>query len=279
MQTGHTRRVITALVFLPVLLLALVFRGWVEFGLLAVLTAAGLWEFYSMFWKQEEHVLFKLSGMALGVGILWASMKDQPWVLVGILIASLWIANLWFLLRYAAHADSVKKHSSYGYAAVHTAGLLYIPVLLQFLLHFEQAEIILLLLAVCASDIGAYYCGAFFGGPRLWPAVSPKKTWSGSLGGGVASILVCLVMGAVDEYGLSGAGQGRPWWMWALLGTGLNIAAQFGDLFESSLKRHLAVKDSGKLLPGHGGVLDRIDSLLLAISAYAGLDALFHFFN
>jgi phosphatidate cytidylyltransferase len=66
--------------------------------------------------------------------------------------------------------------------------------------------------------------------------------------------------------------------MWMLLGAGLNLAAQFGDFFESALKRKLEVKDSGNILPGHGGVLDRIDSLLLAAPAYAGLDAIFDFF-
>jgi phosphatidate cytidylyltransferase len=66
--------------------------------------------------------------------------------------------------------------------------------------------------------------------------------------------------------------------MWLLLGAGLNLAAQFGDFFESALKRRLGVKDTGHLLPGHGGILDRIDSLLLAAPAYAGLDAIFDFF-
>ena len=117
------------------------------------------------------------------------------------------------------------------------------------------------------------------GGPKVWPRVSPKKTWAGSVGGMVACVGLCLLMGAVDEYWLSGAGQGRPWWMWMVLGVVLNASAQFGDFFESALKRRQDVKDSGRLLPGHGGVLDRIDSLLLAVPAYAGLDAIFDFFR
>jgi phosphatidate cytidylyltransferase len=96
--------------------------------------------------------------------------------------------------------------------------------------------------------------------------VSPKKTWAGSWGGLACCTAGCLGLGLL--WGLA------SWPAYLLLGLALGVAAQAGDFFESALKRHLDVKDSGRLLPGHGGVLDRIDSLLLVVPAYAAARAL-----
>ena len=106
--------------------------------------------------------------------------------------------------------------------------------------------VLLLMLAVWASDSGAYAAGRLVGGPKLAPAISPSKTWSGAAGGLVSASLVGLCFG-------------RP-----LLGTALAAAAQVGDLFESGAKRRFGVKDSGTLIPGHGGLLDRLDGLMAA---------------
>ena len=106
--------------------------------------------------------------------------------------------------------------------------------------------VLLLMLAVWASDSGAYAAGRLVGGPKLAPAISPSKTWSGAAGGLVAASLVGLCFG-------------RP-----LLGAALAAAAQLGDLFESGAKRRFGVKDSGTLIPGHGGLLDRLDGLMAA---------------
>lgn len=124
-------------------------------------------------------------------------------------------------------------------------------------------EIALVLLTTFAADTGAYYAGSHIGGPKIWPSVSPKKTWAGSLGGLCLSIIVCTVIGM--------AFGAAHWTSFALLGAGLNLAAQLGDFFESALKRWRGVKDSGKVLPGHGGILDRIDSLLFTLPCTAAL--------
>ncbi len=108
------------------------------------------------------------------------------------------------------------------------------------------ALLLLLMLAVWASDSGAYAAGRLLGGPKLAPAISPAKTWSGAAGGLLAASLVGLCFG-------------RP-----LLGAALAAAAQLGDLFESGAKRRFGVKDSGSLIPGHGGLLDRLDGLMAA---------------
>jgi len=118
---------------------------------------------------------------------------------------------------------------------------------------------------VWASDIGAYMIGRMIGGPKLAPAISPGKTRSGALGGLLAAVGVGLAAARI------GGGSMMPA---VLAAAALGIVAQGGDLLESALKRHFGVKDSGRLIPGHGGLLDRLDALLLAAPVAAALTAL-----
>jgi phosphatidate cytidylyltransferase len=106
---------------------------------------------------------------------------------------------------------------------------------------------------VWATDIGAYFTGRYFGGPKLAPSISPAKTWSGLVGGAVAAGVVGPVVAA--------QGYNMPMACF-VLGAPLGLLAQGGDLFESWLKRQAGVKDSGSLIPGHGGVLDRLDGVV-----------------
>jgi phosphatidate cytidylyltransferase len=123
-------------------------------------------------------------------------------------------------------------------------------------------NVIVLLLIVWASDIGAYMVGRAIGGPRLAPAISPGKTWSGAAGGLVAAAATGFAASAT----LGNAPFSvRPVGLAVLIG----IISQTGDLFESQLKRHFGVKDSGHMIPGHGGLLDRLDAVLTAAPAAA----------
>lgn len=124
-----------------------------------------------------------------------------------------------------------------------------------------------LLFVVWATDIFAYFTGRAVGGPKLWQRVSPKKTWSGAIGG----LVLATVFGAGVAYFSGQAGI----WAWALLASLLSIVSQAGDLLESAIKRRFDVKDSSKLIPGHGGIMDRIDGLVAAAIAavLAGLIA------
>ncbi len=110
--------------------------------------------------------------------------------------------------------------------------------------------------AIWATDIGAYAAGRTFGGPKLAPAISPKKTWSGLIGG--IACAACIGAGTAALLGKSTA------WPLALASGGLAIVGQAGDLLESALKRRFGVKDASRLIPGHGGLLDRVDGLLPA---------------
>jgi phosphatidate cytidylyltransferase len=123
-------------------------------------------------------------------------------------------------------------------------------------------NVIVLLLVIWASDIGAYVAGRAIGGARLAPSISPGKTWSGAAGGLVAAATVGLVASVILG---SGPRSWRPMAFAMLIG----VVGQAGDLFESLLKRQFGVKDSGALIPGHGGLLDRLDAVLTAAPAAA----------
>lgn len=119
---------------------------------------------------------------------------------------------------------------------------------------------------VWATDIGAYAAGRAFGGARLAPSISPGKTWSGLIGGMIAALVASATIG--DRAGIAGV----PLWIGLFMG----LIAQLGDLFQSWMKRRAGVKDSGKLIPGHGGAFDRVDGLIpvafiLGLLAFAGV--------
>ncbi|RUP10110.1 phosphatidate cytidylyltransferase [Hyphomicrobium sp.] len=111
-------------------------------------------------------------------------------------------------------------------------------------------------LSVAVTDIAAYVSGRTIGGPKLWPEVSPNKTWSGLLGGIFTAAVAGFLFGFFT-------GTGSPGWL-ASLGLAIGLVAQWGDLAESALKRHFGLKDAGDLIPGHGGFMDRMDGIVTA---------------
>ncbi len=167
---------------------------------------------------------------------------------------------------------------SYRFAAL-IGGALYIGLAAGVLLGAGDFLIVLIIGATVFTDTFAYFVGRALGGPRIAPRISPSKTWAGLLGGMVgAAAWVALwvvsieggILGPRFELGLPLSGENLGYA--ALLGAGLAVLAQTGDFFESWLKRRAGVKDSSRLIPGHGGVFDRIDGLLpvaLAVGAVA----------
>ena len=129
-------------------------------------------------------------------------------------------------------------------------------ILLRHDASFGFSALLFVLLVVWATDIGGYFAGRGIGGPKLWVRVSPKKTWAGAVGGLLGSLLVAA--------GFVAAGIGKLSSL-LLLGAILSVVSQLGDLFESAVKRHFGVKDSSNIIPGHGGLLDRLDGFVAAI--------------
>jgi phosphatidate cytidylyltransferase len=263
-MTSHQKRISTGLVLLGLFLYFIfwappfVFRCGVF-----VLSALGLLEFYGFFWPQKQGLGWKMLGLILaGLIVFHEPLGMSP---LAVLVLGFWAVNLFFLWQYGQG-----QAEPWPFLVVLLCGLLYIPLALQILVGLKAVEIVLILLASFISDMGAFYIGKWRGKRPLWLSVSPKKTWEGSLGG----LLSCLAIAL-----LIGVGFGAlPWYHWLWIGLLLNIAAQLGDLFESALKRQLEIKDSGRMLPGHGGILDRFDSVLFVLPVYLALQHMYPLF-
>jgi phosphatidate cytidylyltransferase len=259
----HKQRIATSAVLAILPALALIFQGWVLFAVLALFSVLTLWEFYSMFRPVQSMAAFKSLGAVCTFLLMGAYTTGDARYPGVILALAFWASSMVFLLRYNKDVTA-----SYRHAAIFLAGLFYIPLNFHFFLYFDRLEILLVLGAAVLSDTAAFYAGSLFGKKKIWPRISPKKSWAGSFGGMAACTIGTMAWGLF---------LGLPevaWWKWLLLGMALNVAAQMGDFFESALKRSLDIKDSGTILPGHGGLLDRVDSLLLVIPCY-GLISMF----
>lgn len=261
--SAHSKRLVTGCVALLAPLSAIIFGGWVLFGILAIFCGLSLWEFYTLFWPRGRRMQTKILGVALSfVILLTLGLGTATWAFLA-LLASFWAGNLSFLMEFSKKGEQ----ASYLDGLVFFSGLLYLPVTLHFFLLMNPMEVILVIGAVICSDTAAFYAGTLWGKRRIWPQVSPKKSWVGSFGSLAACMAFVIVIGEL-------AGS-APWWAYAYLGLLINIAAQMGDFFESALKRKLGIKDSGVLLPGHGGLVDRLDSMLLALPVYVAIASLF----
>ena len=247
------KRIVSALILAPVGLAAVWFGG----GLLAAL------------------VLLAVAGMAWEWARICCGGRFGPtgWVMLGAAVASVGVLAAGaggiacgIVIAGAVLAGAVAAVSRSGPPVWVAGGLLWIAVgtmaFLWLALSAGRASLLWLLAVVWASDIAAYAAGRTLGGPKLAPRLSPNKTWSGAAGGLLAAGLVGIL--AMRWASVSASAMVR----WSLV---LGFAAQVGDLVESTAKRHFGVKDSSGLIPGHGGLLDRLDGLLVAAAAAAAL--------
>jgi phosphatidate cytidylyltransferase len=253
----ENKRVVTAAVGLPVLAGAVWLGGWPLIVLVCAASLFGMREFFAM--AGRPGVALEIAAGVFCVGCVAAVGLGQWPAVVGLLAGALWLEQFDFLRRFAARGE---KDVPRGLLV---AALLYIPVCLGLVCRFSPLETVFVLAVVMAADTGAYYGGHALGGAKVWPAVSPGKTWAGTISGIVAGAGLAAVFAALAP----GAGASL-----VLAGAGLAVVSQFGDFFESALKRTAGVKDSGAILPGHGGLLDRVDGLLPALYAYAACRSL-----
>lgn len=260
------RRIITGIFLIALIIWALWARGLVLLGLILIVSSLGLWEFYSLFWGRRGRVPSRICAIILGCLMLWLTWMRRPQDALVCLGAGFVLAALSFLFRW----DVIEEDNAFSASGVFMVGLAYIPLLLLPATYLSTVKLAFVLTAVAVSDTAAYFVGTRFGHHKLWPRVSPNKSSEGAIGSLVACVVFCAIYGEI--YGRAG------WFVFAILGVAVNAFAQLGDLFESALKRFVDIKDSGHILPGHGGILDRTDSFLFAMPMVAVVDQWYSFF-
>lgn len=260
------RRSITGAIIIAIIVLALWLRGLFLLALILVASAIGLWEFYALFWGKGRRIPSRICAIILGSLMLVLTWLNRPQDALVCLGAGFVLAALSFLFRW----DVVEEEHAFNASGIFMVGLAYVPLLLLPATYLSTVKLAFVLAAVAVSDTSAYFVGTRFGHHKLWPRVSPNKSSEGAIGSLVGCVIFCAIYGEI--YGQAG------WFAFALLGIAVNAFAQLGDLFESALKRSVNVKDSGNLLPGHGGVLDRADSFLFAMPMVAVVDQWYSFF-
>lgn len=241
-----TTRVVSALVLAAVALVAAWFGGWVAFAGTAAAVVVVEMEWTALTGDARPFAL------TFGAGLVVALLVATG----GFFAVGIGVATVVVVLAF------VSKREVWRPLGVVYAGLLGFGVLAICLAaEGHRAAIFFLFAVVWATDTGAYFAGRAIGGAKLWPKVSPNKTRAGAVGGVVAGTAAGVVLALVAGYAVNAALAG--------VAIALSIAAELGDLFESWVKRRFGAKDSGHLIPGHGGLMDRIDGLIAAAALAA----------
>lgn len=254
-------RVVSAAILAPVALAAAWFSDWVFalFWLVAALLV--LWEWIHLVAGPGHKLMFSASASALAVAAL-VEFRERP-VAAALLIVLGAFASLIFAER---------RHRLWITAGIGYAGaLLLAPMSLRADPDYGLFVLMLLFAVVWTTDIAAYFVGRTLGGPRLWPAISPKKTWSGAIGGTLCATAIAFflprIVGALPTDAFASALHVVEPPVLAVIGLLLSVLAQLGDLLESWIKRRFGAKDASHLIPGHGGVMDRLDGFWAAALA------------
>ena len=242
--------------------------------LFLIITGAAMWEYTGLVNKIEGVKVNRFISTVAGAYFFCAVTALQVNMVTGFIVFVPYVLTLIYLFVAELYLQNKNPMHSWAYTML---GQMYIafPFSMMSVLAFQQKGFgmttfdyllpLSIFIFLWANDTGAYLSGSLFGKHKLFPRISPKKSWEGSIGGG---ILVLIIAGVIGYYANSGNNThllSMPEWIG--LGLVVVIFGTWGDLVESLLKRTIGIKDSGNILPGHGGILDRFDSSLLAIPA------------
>ncbi|MBA2392085.1 MAG: CDP-archaeol synthase [Ktedonobacteraceae bacterium] len=264
------QRWLTAAIAIPIVLVFVWFGGWIAFAAIVLVVALGTMELRNMMLHANYHPLIWISFTLSALLLLSAMIPAYRLLIIEISLGSaLLISFLCVLARKQLHGAMVDWALTLAiaiYLGWPMSGLLVLRGYGSGVFHPGTGLwvtlppgiwwLLVVLLGVWSFDGAAFFSGRYFGRHKLAPMISPAKTWEGVAGGLVFSIIACLVLAIVPLH--------VPWYLAILLGILIGGAATLGDLAESLIKRQTHVKDSGQIMPGHGGMLDRIDSILFA---------------
>lgn len=254
----HLKRWITAIIALPLLILLIGKGGAFLFAaFICLVCLISMFEYFRIVFNNTEinsKGIIPLLGILSGIGIICAAYIKSFEIIAGLLIFNLIVAGLFSLREFSTNNAALEIVSK------QVQGVIYIPLLLSSLVLIRNGNdgviwIFFMLLLVFVCDTGAFYAGSYLGRHKLCPAVSPGKTVEGFIGG----IVFCACAGGLFKYFFL---PQLNWGLSFLLFISVGVIGPVGDLFESVLKRTADIKDSGNILPGHGGMLDRIDALI-----------------
>ncbi len=258
--TEHVKRWLTSIIALPLLIL-LILKGeesWFALliGLVTIATQSEYYRVAGVPVRGRNYFWLAALGYATGCGIVWGAFEGSFGIMLGFVVFNFFAAGMLSLKYYAADSSVT------GRVVKQVFGSIYVPVLLSSLVLVRNGVdgvswLFLILGVVFGGDVAAYYVGTYWGCRKLCPSISPGKTIEGAFGGLAGN----LAVGAAFKCWLL---PQLPWLLSLVCFLVMGLTAQAGDLFESELKRTGKVKDSGGILPGHGGILDRIDALLFA---------------
>ncbi|HTX92155.1 MAG TPA: phosphatidate cytidylyltransferase [Anaerolineales bacterium] len=251
------KRTITSLALAAVGIPAIIFGGIYYFLLILLFLGAAAWEYGQIF----SHMNCKPSQPILigGVILVVVARTYLPTLESAALVLTVLVAMAWHLLDYEKGRDQAATDF-----AVTVSGIVYVGWIGSYLVSLRNMPdglwwVLIVLPTIWLADMAAYFIGSRYGRHTLSPRLSPKKTWegywAGVVCGTISAVLLALLWHAIG-------GPGVLWWKAAALGAALSVLTTLGDLGESMLKRQAGVKDSSNIFPGHGGVLDRIDSWL-----------------
>ncbi len=256
------KRVITAVVVLPGIIFLILQKNSLSFSaVIALVSIIALYEYLEIaalicsgVISKKIKMLSYLMCVSIITGVWYQSM-DGILICIGL--------NILFL-GFIVMLDFSKDDYIFDVLAKQIFGIIYIPFSLALLIliyNFENGHLYILwfLFIIFANDSGSYYAGTFYGERHLAPNISPKKTYMGAAGGVLGSVFVGFILYYLFFHSLERAFLAIP------CSVLISVAGQVGDLFASALKRTAGIKDSGRILPGHGGMLDRIDGLIFAI--------------
>jgi len=266
-------RLLAALFMTPLAIAAVLFLDtpWLV-ALTAVLFLAGLWEWFRLAEIDDtlHRSILLVANLAMMVAIVWASRSSNGFSFVLFQIATV-VGVAWWLLAmvWLRNFNFASDHDTNARMFKLAAGTLaVVPAWCALaLIHGSSSNghrwLLIALLVIWAADSGAYFAGRHFGKHKLSPRISPNKTIEGLVGGMIASLVIAL---AAAPFAGATVAQLPAVALVVVVTVGFSVV---GDLFESLLKRHVGAKDSGDLIPGHGGILDRIDSVLAALPVFA----------